>query len=188
MVRIASRLSLILLAYFCFQPLVLAQETAPTVETALRGVVEEFFSAYAKEDLEKFIGLWSVNSPELQSRRKVMQELFAANETIEVKSLTISKVKVESEKASMRVAFEITARDVKTSKPAQARENEPRVGVCQRERHVEGMARGGSRGGLCSGVGSGKDRCGACCAVAGRKRVNDCGTVEGLEQTRKGPL
>jgi CHAT domain-containing protein/tetratricopeptide (TPR) repeat protein len=118
MLGIASRLSLILIASFCFQSFGLAQETAPAVETALRGVVEEFFSAYAKEDLERFIGLWSINSPELQSRRKVMQEVFAANERIEVKTLTISKVKAESEKASVRVAIEITALDMKSGKPA----------------------------------------------------------------------
>ena len=36
------------------------------------------------------MGLWSANSPELASRRKAMQDLFAANERIEVKSLTVS--------------------------------------------------------------------------------------------------
>lgn len=118
MPRAASRLSLIVVAVLCLQPLGLAQEVSPAGETALRAVVEEFFAAYAKEDLERFMGLWSANSPELESRRKAMQELFAANEKIDVKTLTISKVKVEGEKASVRIAIEITALDVKTGKPA----------------------------------------------------------------------
>ena len=118
MPRAASRLSLFMVAAICLQPLGLAQNASPAEETALRGVVEEFFDAYAKEDLERFIGLWSAKSSELESRRKAMQEVFTAADKIEVKALTISKVKVESEKASMRVAIEMTALDVKSSKPA----------------------------------------------------------------------
>ncbi|MGH9882779.1 MAG: hypothetical protein ACRD6N_15185, partial [Pyrinomonadaceae bacterium] len=72
MPRAASRLSLIVIVALCLQPFGFAQESTPTVETAVRAVVEEYFAAYAREDLERFMGLWSVNSPELELRRKVM--------------------------------------------------------------------------------------------------------------------
>src|SRR6266545_5686213 len=119
MARAASRLSLIVVAALCLQPLGLAQDASPVDETALRAVAEELFAAYAREDLEGFMGQWSANSPELATRRKAMQELFAANERIEVKRLTVSRVKVEGDKASLRVSFEMNALDVKTGKPAE---------------------------------------------------------------------
>jgi len=114
----ALRLSLVLLACLCLQPQGLAQEASPTDESALRPVVEEFFAAYARKDLDGFMRLWSANSPDLATRGKAMQELFAANDKIEVKSVSISKVKVESDKASMRAHIDMSALDVKTGKPA----------------------------------------------------------------------
>jgi CHAT domain-containing protein/tetratricopeptide (TPR) repeat protein len=119
MPRTASRLSLIVVATLCLQPLGLAQEASPADETALRAAAEEFYAAYAKEDLEGLMGLWSSNAPDLASRRKAMQDVFAANEKIEVKRLTVRTVKLEGDKASLRIGFEMNAVDVKTGKPAE---------------------------------------------------------------------
>jgi CHAT domain-containing protein len=114
----ASRLSLILVGVLSLQTLGLAQDTPAADENALRTVAEELFASYPSENLEAFMALWSAKSPETASRRKAMQELFAANEKIEAKDLSISKVKVESDKASLRITVEITALDGKTGKPA----------------------------------------------------------------------
>ena len=119
MQRAALRLSLILVAALCVQPFNHAQNNPPDAEPALRSVVDELFAAYAKEDIDSYLKLWSPKSPDLEVRRKALHDLFTANEKIEVKSLSLSKVKVESEKASVRVALEITALNVKTGKPAQ---------------------------------------------------------------------
>jgi CHAT domain-containing protein len=118
MQRAPFQLSLTLVIAFCFQPFNHAQNNSPETETALRSVVDELFVAYAREDVDGYMKLWSAKSPDLASRRKAVQDLFAANEKIEVKSLMISKVKEENEKASVRVAIEMTALDAKTTRPA----------------------------------------------------------------------
>src|SRR5262245_30722518 len=42
-------------------------------EAALRALAQEFYSAYAKKDLEGFLRLWSARAPELEARRQAMQ-------------------------------------------------------------------------------------------------------------------
>ena len=116
----ALRLSVILVAALCLQPINHAQNTSPDTEKALRSVVDELFAAYAKEDIDGYMNLWSATSPDLEARRKALQDLFVASDRIDVKSLSISKVKVESEKASVRVALEITALNMKTGKPSES--------------------------------------------------------------------
>ena len=120
MQRAAFLLSLILVVALGFQPSNHAQKNSPDTETSLRAVVDELFAAFAREDIEGYMKLWSAKSPDLASRRKVVQDLLAANDRIEVKSLSISKVKVESEKASVRVALEINAINEKTGKPTES--------------------------------------------------------------------
>ena len=119
MQRAAFQLSLILVVALGFQPSTHAQKNSADTETALRPVVDELFVAYAREDIEGYVKLWSAKSPHLDARRKALQDLFAANEKIEVKSVAIRNLKEETEKASLRVSVEITALDVKTGKPAQ---------------------------------------------------------------------
>ena len=92
--------------------------TAASDDVALRALVEEFYGSYAKKDLEGSLRLWSVRSPERATRRESMQKLFADLEKIEVKGLVIRKMAVEGEKATLRVELEMTAIEVKTSKPA----------------------------------------------------------------------
>src|SRR6185369_18055731 len=85
---------------------------------ALRTLVQEFYGSYAKKDLDGFLRLWSVRSPELAARRETMQKLFVDNEKIEVKGLAIRNLAVEGEKAKMRVEVELDAIAVTTNKPA----------------------------------------------------------------------
>src|SRR5262245_37063348 len=87
-------------------------------EVALRALAEEFYTGYAKKDLEGFIQLWSAKAPELAARRQTMQKLFADHEKIEVKGPVIRKIAVDGEKAKLRVEVEIIAIEVKTGKPA----------------------------------------------------------------------
>ncbi len=94
------------------------RSTAPSDDAALRALVEEFYGSYAKKDLDGFLQLWSARSPELAARREAMQKLFADHEKIEVKGLVIRKMAVEQEKAKLRIELEMSAIEVKTSKPA----------------------------------------------------------------------
>ncbi|PYT08793.1 MAG: hypothetical protein DMF60_03875, partial [Acidobacteria bacterium] len=87
-------------------------------EAAIRALVDQFFAAYARKDIEAFIRLWSAKSPDFESKKKAAQVLFADNEKIEVRSSYVSKESVDGESASARVALEIAATDAKTHKPA----------------------------------------------------------------------
>src|SRR5262245_57756015 len=87
-------------------------------EAALRALAQEFYAAYAKKDLDGFLRLWSVKSPDITSRRTAMQKLFADHEKIEVKTLAIPKATVDGDKAKLRVDVEINAIEAKTGKPA----------------------------------------------------------------------
>src|SRR5258708_7231896 len=71
-----------------------------------KAVAERLFAAYAKKDLDGFMALWSAKSPDLAPRRQTMQQVFAATDKIEVKSLAIRKVVVEGDTAKVRVAVE----------------------------------------------------------------------------------
>jgi CHAT domain-containing protein len=87
-------------------------------EAPLRALVDRFFAAYAKKDLDSFMQLWSAKSPEVDSRRKAMGEVFGANGKIELINLSVRNVAIDGEKARVRVIAEISAVDAKTGKAA----------------------------------------------------------------------
>jgi CHAT domain-containing protein len=122
-----AHLSSIISITLCLSSFAVAQDAARTPqqtsapsadEAALRALVDHFFAAYVKEDLEKLMSLWSAKSPDLAARRKEMQELFAAHDRLEVKSLAVRKLTIDGEKARARVAVEISATEAKTDKAA----------------------------------------------------------------------
>jgi CHAT domain-containing protein len=86
-------------------------------EMALRGLAEKFFAAYQKPDLDALMLLWSEKSPAYATSKLSFQQSFAANK-IEVKSLTLGKLMLNGEKASLRVGVDLSAVDGKTGKPA----------------------------------------------------------------------
>lgn len=105
-------------AVFCTAVLVsLAGAAQSNEETRLRLLTDKFFAAYAREDLDGLMQMWSTKSPDLAAMRKAFQQTFAANEKSEVKNLTVRKIEVAGEKATVRVAFEFRAVEVKTGKP-----------------------------------------------------------------------
>src|SRR6185503_4974475 len=107
--------------------------TSASDDAALRALVEEFYGSYAKKDLDGFLRLWSAKSPELATRREIMQRLFVDHEKIEVKGLVIRKMAVEGEKAKLRVELEMSAIEVKTSKPAAGLGKMVRALECMKE-------------------------------------------------------
>ena len=79
----------------CCLTLNLAQDGTPQTapasaadETALRALVGDFCAAYAKEDLDGFLRLWSAKSPDLAARRKAMEQIFLTYDRIEVKNIS----------------------------------------------------------------------------------------------------
>jgi hypothetical protein len=72
-------------------------------ESSLRALAETFWGAWAARDLDGFLRLWSAQSPELEARRKETQELFAGSERIELRGQAIRAVKMDGDKARVRL-------------------------------------------------------------------------------------
>ena len=87
-------------------------------EAELRAVIEKFFELYAKEDLEGLMKLWSEKSPDYAERKKAMAELFV-KEDYRFSNLTVTRLKVDGDKASLRASVEMTALNPQTKKERQ---------------------------------------------------------------------
>ena len=81
-------------------------------------VVEKFFFAYSKKDLEGFMALWSAKSPDFESRRKQTQELFNTRDRFQIEGLTLGQPILEPDKAKVRASLVMNAIELKTGKPA----------------------------------------------------------------------
>ena len=106
---------LLLLTCSSVPQVTIAQSAAD--DAALRKLAEKFFDLYQKRDLEGLMALWSDKSPDLVTRRQEFQQTFAANK-LQLRSLSIRKVEVNNDKATIRAVVEINAEDVKTGKAA----------------------------------------------------------------------
>lgn len=104
-------LSLVLI---CF-PLVIPTAQS-TEEAILRALVEQYFSAYVREDLAALGQLWGASA--FAARQKELEKLFADYDRIEVRALTVRQFQAEGERARLRVALESSAVNAKTGKPA----------------------------------------------------------------------
>jgi CHAT domain-containing protein/uncharacterized protein HemY len=117
-------LSFVVLTALCLQSLVLAQEPARTSnassadESALRALLDQYFGAYAREDLEACLRLWSAGSPNLPPRKDALDKLFKANDKIDVKNLAIRKLSTDADRTTVRLVVELTAVDVRSGKAA----------------------------------------------------------------------
>ncbi len=85
-------------------------------ETAVRGMAEKYFALHARKDLDGLMGLWSSKSPELQSRKKSAEELFASSKEIALKSFAVRQVSVIGDQARVRVEADIQVIEAKTGK------------------------------------------------------------------------
>ncbi|MEK6299738.1 MAG: CHAT domain-containing protein [Acidobacteriota bacterium] len=95
----------------CAPMLVFAQSTE---ETALRALAENFFAAYQKEDIEALQSMMVLTSPDFAATKQQIQKVFADNEKIEIKGLTVRKLTLAGAKATLRVSLEMSALDAKT--------------------------------------------------------------------------
>ncbi len=87
-----------------------------SAEAAARAVVEKYFALYAAKDLDGLMSLWSAKSPELEARKKSAAELFASSEKIALKSLAVRQIKLDGEKARVRVEADMQVIEAKTDK------------------------------------------------------------------------
>src|SRR5262249_5343859 len=89
-------------------------------EAALRNVVEKYFAAYARKDLAGVVALWSEKSPNLALYKQAIQQQFTS-EDLSFGNPAISRVKAESEKASLRVTIALTSIDLKSQQKTEQR-------------------------------------------------------------------
>ncbi|HEV8486891.1 MAG TPA: tetratricopeptide repeat protein [Blastocatellia bacterium] len=83
-------------------------------ESAVRAVVEKYFTLYANKDVDALLGLWSEKSPDYVSLKQNWQRQFAT-EDYRLSPPRISRVKVEEGKASLRATVDLTATDLKNN-------------------------------------------------------------------------
>ena len=116
-----NRLTGVVLATLFLQTFIYSQEVTRTSspdESAIRVVLDQYFDAYAREDLEGCMRLWSANSPNVTSRKEALDNLFKANDNLKVTNVAIRKFTPDGERANVRVVLEASAVDVKSKKPA----------------------------------------------------------------------
>src|SRR6266699_2428369 len=85
---------------------------------AIRNLVERFFVAYQKRDLDGLMSLWSEHAVNVAAVRRELQQTFSDYDSINVKGLVIDKLTVDSDKAKVQLTIEVSALDRSTSKPA----------------------------------------------------------------------
>src|SRR5215471_15418869 len=113
----ASRVSLLLLASsLSLSGVVLSpvQSSASVLnasqssaETEARTLAEKYFALYAAKDLDGLMGLWSAKLPDPAGKRKALGSQLETSD-VSVSGLTISRVKIEVERASLRCVLDMT--------------------------------------------------------------------------------
>lgn len=111
--------SILLCAFVCLcAGPVYPQSTEPGAQ--VRHTAERFIAAHQTNDLDAALSLWSTKFPDLEATKQDLQKAFAACERIEIRSLRIVRVIVETNRAETDLSFEMSAVDAKTGKHASA--------------------------------------------------------------------
>src|SRR6266508_4435815 len=93
--------------------------SAPAIQNssdqeALRALVEKYFALYAAKDLDGLMGLWSEKSPDRSSLKQNLERQFAT-ESYSLSLPTISRVKAEEDKVSLRATARLTVIGLKSN-------------------------------------------------------------------------
>ena len=118
-VRLPVLVSLLLLVCICnpFPGKTLSQAQT-TAEEQIRGVLDTFFRALEKKDIDGLMALWSDKAQQAATGRQSFTETFGRVSGIELKRLAVKELEFDGDKVTARVVVEINATDTKTGKPA----------------------------------------------------------------------
>jgi CHAT domain-containing protein len=94
---------------------------------AIRSLVQKIFESYQQKELDQLISHWSEKSPFLAENKKNLQGEFSGYERIAVKGFNISQMKIEGDKAALRVVAEMALTRAKMVKPAEKLEKKNRT-------------------------------------------------------------
>jgi CHAT domain-containing protein/uncharacterized protein HemY len=89
-----------------------------TDEASVRSLAARYFDLYQRKDTAGVLRMWNEKSPDFAATQQGLQKIFAETDKLELKQLTIGKVSLDGDKASVRVSFEISGMQVQTGKPA----------------------------------------------------------------------
>jgi CHAT domain-containing protein/tetratricopeptide (TPR) repeat protein len=97
----------LLFLLICFPPPTESAQAAD--EAAVRKLIERFFIAYQKRDVETLTSLWSRQIPAEESSQKGLQRVLADAEKLEIKSYRLRNLTVESDRAEAEIVAEAAA-------------------------------------------------------------------------------
>src|SRR5262249_8364060 len=104
-----------------------------TDETALRTLAEAFYSAWAAQDLEGYLRLWSAQAPEPEANKKAEAELFANSARIALTNFAVRRVALVDKKAWVRVELDAQVIDAQTGKEKAGYGKVQRTLACAKE-------------------------------------------------------
>jgi CHAT domain-containing protein/tetratricopeptide (TPR) repeat protein len=100
---------MLLICLLRFERLPGGSSVAQTNEVdAIRPLVERLFKSYQQKELDKLISLWSEKSPFLAENKRILQDELAGNEKIVVHGFDIRQIKIDGDKAILRVVADLT--------------------------------------------------------------------------------
>jgi CHAT domain-containing protein len=105
----------------------LAQSNEANNADAIRIVVGRLFESYQQEDLDKLISLWSEKSPFLAANKTALQTELNAYLKIVVKGFDIGQMKIDGDKATLRVTAELALTRGKMVKATEKLEKQNRT-------------------------------------------------------------
>jgi CHAT domain-containing protein/tetratricopeptide (TPR) repeat protein len=73
----------------------------------IRSLIQKLFDSYQQKDLDRLITFWNEKSPFLAENIKALQREFSAYEKIVVKGFDIHQIKVDGDKATLRVVVDL---------------------------------------------------------------------------------
>jgi CHAT domain-containing protein len=91
------------------------KSTSPA-DRAVGAVIEKYFALYADKDLDRMMSLWSRESPDYATTRQALEKQLAT-ENAKIGHLTITRVTIEGERASLRLDVEVTSASQESQGP-----------------------------------------------------------------------
>jgi CHAT domain-containing protein len=87
-------------------------------EQGVRAVVDAFFGAFQRKDIDAVMSLWSAKADQAGTVKQNLTGTFTRVGAIELKTLVVKKLDFSGDEAIARVAVEMNAADAKTGNPA----------------------------------------------------------------------
>ncbi len=125
----------LLTCFVCYDRSLSASSLAQANETeAIRSLVGRFFDLYQQKEFDKLIAFWHEKSPFLGRNKKALEEEFAAYEKIDVKGFGIRLMRIDGDKATVRVTVNLVLTKAKLQNMT---EKIWREGILKQNRTIE---------------------------------------------------